>query len=115
MSKDIADVLRIESNVTTSFYALSCLQKDFKYVMHKCASIDKLSAKLDSMQTSIDKRQVGQLIYSDDDDGDGDDDEYDDNASNETIADTTTDDDDDHSCDHSSDPEEPLLQLNDFC
>ena len=113
MSKDIADVLRIESNVTTSFYALSCLQKDFKYVMHKCASIDKLSAKLDSMQTSIDKRQVRQLIYSDD--GDGDDDEYDDNASNETIADTTTDDDDDHSCDHSSDPEEPLLQLNDFC
>ena len=70
MSKDTADVLKIESNVIASFYALSCLQKDFKYVMNKCASIDTLSAKFDSLQTSVDKRQARQLLYSDSDDDD---------------------------------------------
>ena len=28
LSKDIASVMKIEYNVITSFYALSCLQKD---------------------------------------------------------------------------------------
>ena len=50
LSKDIASVLKIENNVVTSFYALSCLRKDFKYVMDKCASIDILTKQIDNLQ-----------------------------------------------------------------
>ena len=101
ISKDISEVLKIENNVMTSFYALSCLQKDFKYVMDKCANIDVLSAKLDSLQTSIDKRHVIHKIYSDSDDDSI-------TIGNETDADTTTDDEDSDS----TDPVHPVPGLN---
>ena len=55
LSKDIASVMKIEDNVITSFYALSCLQKDFKYMMDKCASIDILTKQIDNLQQSMDK------------------------------------------------------------
>ena len=46
ISKDITNILRIEEHVTTSFYALSCLQKGFRYVMDKCADIEPLTRKI---------------------------------------------------------------------
>ena len=64
LSKDIASVMKIEDNVITSFYALSCLQKDFKYVMDKCASIDILTKQIDNLQQSIDKRYNRRIIES---------------------------------------------------
>ena len=41
ISKDITNILRIDEHVTTSFYALSCLQKDFRYVMDKCEPVTR--------------------------------------------------------------------------
>ena len=70
LSKDIASVLKIEDNVVTSFYALSCLQKDFKYVMDKCASIDILTKQIDNLQQSIDKRYSRRIFDSDSSDSD---------------------------------------------
>ena len=55
LSRDIEAVMKIEDNVITSFYALSCLQKDFKYVMDKCASIDIFTKQIDNLQQSMDK------------------------------------------------------------
>ena len=46
VSKDIASVMKIEDKIITSFYALSCLQKDFKYVMDKCASILRMRLRM---------------------------------------------------------------------
>ena len=48
ISEDITNILRISEHVTTSFYALSCLQKDFRYVMDKCADIEPLTRKIES-------------------------------------------------------------------
>ena len=102
ISKDISEVLKIENNVMPSFYALSCLQKDFKYVMDKCANIDVLSAKLDALQTSIDKRHVRQIVYSSSDDDSI-------TVDKETTdVDTTTDDEDSDS----TDPVHPVPGLN---
>ena len=64
LSKDVASVMKIEYNVITSFYALSCLQKDFKYVMDKCASIDILTKQIDNLQQSMDKRYNRRIIDS---------------------------------------------------
>ena len=55
LSRDIAAVMKIEDNVVTFCYALSCLQKDFKYVMDKCASIDIFTKQIDNLQQSMDK------------------------------------------------------------
>ena len=102
ISKDISEVLKIENNVMTSFYALSGLQKDFKYVMDKCANIDVLSAKLDALQTSIDRRHVRQIVYSSSDDDSI-------TVDKETTdVDTTTDDEDSDS----TDPVHPVPGLN---
>ena len=65
LSNDVASVLKIEDNV-----ALSCLQKDFKYVIDKCASIDILTKQIDNLQQSIDKRNSRRIIDSDSSDSD---------------------------------------------
>ena len=65
ISKDIANILRIEEHVTTSFYALSCLQKDFRYVMDKCADIEPLTRKIESLHNLLNKQNARQVIFSD--------------------------------------------------
>ena len=69
--------------------------------MDKCANIDVFSAKLDSLQTSIDKRHVIHKIYSDSDDDSI-------TVGNDTDADTTTDGEDSDS----TDPVHPVPGLN---
>ena len=65
ISKDIANILRIEEHVTTSFYALSCLQKDFRYVMDKCADIEPLTRKIESLHNLLNKQNARRVIFSD--------------------------------------------------
>ena len=70
--------------------------------MDKCANIDVLSAKLDALQTSIDKRHVRQIVYSSSDDDSI-------TVDKETTdVDTTTDDEDSDS----TDPVHPVPGLN---
>ena len=57
-------MIKIEDNVVTFFYALSCLQKDFKYVMDKCASIDILTKQIANLQQSMDKRNNRRITES---------------------------------------------------
>ena len=63
-------MIKIKDNVVTSFYALSCLQKNFKYVMDRCASIDILTKQIGNLQQSIDKRNSRRIIDSDSSDSD---------------------------------------------
>ena len=58
ISKDITNILKIEEHVTTSFYALSCLQKDFRYVMDKCADIEPMTRKIESLHNLVMKQNA---------------------------------------------------------
>ena len=58
ISKDITNSLKREKHVTTSFYALSCLQKDFRYVMDKCADIEPMTRKIESLHNLVMKQNA---------------------------------------------------------
>ena len=73
ISKDITNILRIEEHVTTSFYALSCLQKDFRYVMGKCADIEPLTRKIESLHNLVNKQNARRAIFSDSSESDSSD------------------------------------------
>ena len=46
LSKNIEYVLNLESRVSESFATLSCLQIDFKSILHKCNKIDMLTDEI---------------------------------------------------------------------
>ena len=59
LSKSIEHVLQLESQVSDSFAALSCLQVDFKSVLQRCNKIDVLTDEIMALKLSIAAKDGG--------------------------------------------------------
>ena len=59
LSKNIEYVLNLESRVSESFATLSCLQIDFKSILHKCNKIDMLTDEIMALKLSIAAKDGG--------------------------------------------------------
>ena len=57
ISKDIADVLKVEEKVANSFSTLQCLQADFQMVLEKCAKIDNITTEVASLKLLLETKQ----------------------------------------------------------
>ena len=59
LSKSIELVLQLESQVSDSFAALSCLQVDFKTILQRCNKIDVLTDEIMALKLSIAAKDGG--------------------------------------------------------
>ena len=59
LSKNIEYVLNLKSRVSESFATLSCLQIDFKSILHKCNKIDMLTDEIMALKLSIAAKDGG--------------------------------------------------------
>ena len=99
ISKDIADVLKVEEKVANSFSTLQCLQADFQMVLEKCAKIDNITTEVASMKLLLETKQSTHAMSdtipaeSEDDMNSSGDDDNGDDADGEDNGDDADDDD----------------------